>query len=585
MARFVITDRNDVFQAVLDLWAAAGLSFQRLPGQTLHCAAARKRAIDHTNIMVRTSDRWTVGTGTYFRFDGAHGATALGPLTGMRPSDIARMRSELVGHYAIAHREGPVVHVFCDEVCSYELFFATGTQNGGFMVGNFLADFLPLVPQTEPSELEALRTAFHGDRGISGKSAFCGVVAVRGHEYVQIEERGNGWSARLLGDIPRSSSVTPETFDAAVVEYTAATDAIFNALRAFPSVAVNVTGGLDSRLVLAAAHKHGLANHLLYGRGNSRMTNTKRQDLAAARRLAALVGGRLTVMDWRQGRPYTAAERSALQRRYGFKQPYAGTAGVLASFEGTIDPYPSLQLAGYGPGFVNRRPWSWEPRTVAPEEFATRYAADYIDVFQDAVSRQTYLDEFTNDLCDLANANGIAQTQGGFDVAGCVALWALAKSSKEAHNINAFNQFAYYFAPHLTTDLLLRLLSVPPNWRSDDHFQIALIAAHCSRVLSIPVFSGTRPFELDAQRLTMAPLNPRSQWSLARRARSKIADIWDMRSDRSYSFETALRRDLSRHARTALDPERFAKKDLRAVYRFVTARELPQAFADACAHH
>ncbi|WP_420450597.1 hypothetical protein [Ilumatobacter sp.] len=573
MARLVITNRGDVFDRVVDRWRASGLEWTRIPG-TLFVAAARKRRIVHRNTSVADERSWVVGTGTYATWDGRWEDAALDVVASrFDRDDPSRVRDEVLGHYALAVRRDDRVAVMCDEVCSAELFLTE--RDGDFVVATALGDVSVVDWIDEPIDVDgALLAAFHGHRGIAGRSAVHGVAAIRGHQFVDLRETPAGWTSRLVDGPPVALRPAPSSEAAAVEEYTAATERLVAALATGPDYGVNVTGGLDSRLVAAAAHRFGSPSRLLYGAGNSAMTNTRRQDLTAARSLSAHLDVPLTILDWRQDRPWTAVERAALRDRFGFSLPYGATAGVMAEMAaaGPAATIPPLQLGGYSPGFTNKKVWEWT-EAVDAVEFARRWAAPYLGVLRSATDRHRYLERMAGDLESLADQLGVARHDGRFGVADAMVVFGFAYVSKDAFNTVAFNEWAFALAPHMTSDLLLRVLSVPPEWRRGDRFQLALIRALDPEVLSIPVFSGTRPFRA-ADDGGLVAVDPRRDWTVHERATEKVRDLARSGALRTRRFRRTLLDDLRPLVGDAIDPERLVDQDLRAVFRFVVAREV-----------
>ena len=597
-----ITNAPRAFETVLGRWDAADLpEGMRIADPRVAVATAMKRSIDHVNALALGNDRWIVGTGTYVTYSGKIGGDALEEI--WRAADLEaplEVRDLLFGHYAIAMRSGNRIVVFYDAIASYELYFWTDPADGGtFLASNFLSDVLS-HPAIRPkvSDFDAIKAAYHGERGIGRHALFDGVLSVEGTSTSRSRSATGTpappcatWRVRRAGRrLPRSMPC--------LATNVAESDRIFAALTAFSTIAINCTGGLDSRLLIAAAHRHDLAPVLLYGAGNSRMTNTRAEDLEAARMVSEAYGWPLHVMDWRQDRPYTEEKRRELHAKYGFKQPYGSTEDLLRCFEGGIAPYPDLQMGGYNPAFTNLKPWSWEGEGIALRGFLARFAADYIDVFASETSRNAYLDRLSADFADLAADLGVVIEDGRLPREDFVRLLIHGRAPKEAFNLNAFNQFAYYLDPYFTTMLFSCLVAVPPDWRRGDRFQLHAIAANCDHALDFPIFSGLKRYRLDREAMTMHTVDPSSGHGIvqpcpsgrgiARRVALKVLGVLQRRGvpgppRRSGEAPTDATPQFRHAARAALDDAgpsgnidnaAFAQKDLRAVYRYLTAREI-----------
>ncbi|MCQ8185495.1 hypothetical protein [Parvularcula maris] len=574
MARFYVTNSAPVRRRLEEGWKEAGLRSAPMEGD-LYAASAKKRSIEHVNAASEGPDRWLIATGSYGSFEDGWGGEALPQLLRrFDPSAPLKSRSDLFGHYGVAVRQGGSAFVFCDPIASYEIYVAASVS-GDFLVATSLSDCMkaPWAGSTI-GERQALVAAFHGERGLGWRSTAEGVLSLRGHQYAALTRSERGW--RL--DLRRAERTEPRRargrFGDAVEAYAQTTRSMLQVAKRAGRPAVNATGGLDSRLVLAAAKEAGMAGHLLYGKGNSALTNTRRQDRVAAQDLARYLGSELTVMDWSGHHVPHERRRRLLRQRYGFKLPYGGTERIIEAFEGGIDPYPDLQLAGYGPGFTNARIWSWQ-EPVGVREFAKRYASAYLDVFRSAPAREAYLDHVEEAVGEIAEAAGVPVKGGMITPEAAVALWASTKTSKESFNVQAFNEFCYYLAPHFTSQLQDQLLAVPPEWREGDRFQLTLIAAHDSGILDVPIYSGTRHYVLDRANMTVGLLEGRRDpASLLRRIRTKALETWEARQDRSETIRAELLEALRPLCGDDIDPEKLATKDARAVFRFMTAREM-----------
>uniref|UniRef100_UPI000A4C8EA6 hypothetical protein n=3 Tax=Vibrio TaxID=662 RepID=UPI000A4C8EA6 len=66
----------------------------------------------------------------------------------------------------------------------------------------------------------------------------------------------------------------------------------------FSNISLCMTGGLDSRVVLSSYLSSGCSPSLLYGEGNSGLTNTKKKDLEIVEIIESKLGLKLDKMDW-----------------------------------------------------------------------------------------------------------------------------------------------------------------------------------------------------------------------------------------------------------------------------------------------
>jgi asparagine synthetase B (glutamine-hydrolysing) len=225
--------------------------------------------------------------GTYLTEAGETGAAALARVaTALTAPDPRAAREALIGHYALVARNGDRVVAMADPIATHDLFLRR--SGGGMALATFLSDMLIGGAVGEIDEVAALRAAYLGEAGLAGRTILPGVRSLRGHEWLEGDlgrRDADRWTVR--GAPPGPTAPWPD-MDAALQGYAHETGRVFGALAGIGPVAINVTGGLDSRLAAAAARAAGIEPRLLYGRGDSRMTNTRAEDLAVVRRAARL---------------------------------------------------------------------------------------------------------------------------------------------------------------------------------------------------------------------------------------------------------------------------------------------------------
>ncbi len=460
-----------------------------------------KRAVAGTNVASVGASDWIAVAGTLI-CDRSLGGAALPAAYAAFARDPEHARDRLLGHYAVAVRLGERVHVLTDEQGSLALYY--GTRGRDFVVSNSLQLVATVLGAGDVDPAALLNFVLDWE-SVGPATIFPGVKRLFGGERLVIDPSAG--SLDVVETRQTMACLSPgaqASMPQAVAEYVTAVREVFDELSAVPSVGINTTGGLDTRTVLAAALDRGIAPLLMYGVGNSMLTNTRPEDLEAAVSLARLFGLPFYRMDWSGSQPHSRERLTALFRRHGFPfTTYGSSDGFLRELEGAIEPYPMLQMGGYSPAFTNMKLWERatgeysiddivehylgkvDPRAVGPERYGS-YRQHVASAIREALERGPV---------DVPEGALSAQTF----VQARLSLYIRPESIAA----NFFNEFSYYLAPFLTKRLYDPLLTLPLEFRKGDAFQLRVIHALCGRCLEVPVFSGLHAQVLDLEQFTM----------------------------------------------------------------------------------
>lgn len=505
MARWHLTSDPDDHARLVSMAETAGLSTSGATGgSSHHVAAYEKRAIDASNFRA-LADGWICSAGTVLA-GGVLGGDALELVhTLVRERGVHDARQQILGHYAIAVRHGQTIDIFTDEQGSISLYYRIdgprfAISNSLQFVGACLDD-----PRIEPIELVAHAL----QKMSSGPDTFLsGVRRLFGSQTIRIDV---ATGSCVVGDVPnrmRRLDPEPSSMDDAVERYTGLVRETFSQFHAADSVAVNTTGGIDTRTVLAATLDSGITPLLMYGQGNSRLTNTKTPDMKVAQQLGELTGLGLYTMDWSGSQPHSPERMTALFERYGFLfSLFAGSDGLLREMEGGITPYPQLHLGGYTPAFTNKKPWELQRERYVIDDVVNSFmesrhellAPDAIESYRQHIQRSV--------RAALAHAPEPFPEAGTTrDVFTFARLFVHLRRVSRAANF--FNEFAYYLSPFMLKRLCDPLLTIPLEFRDRDEFQVRLIDALRPELLDVHSYSNMMRHEFDRESFTMRRVEP-----------------------------------------------------------------------------
>lgn len=521
MARWHLTSSPDLHGRAsrvgdaADLRATGDLS---APGH--HLRVYGKRAIDDAN-MLRLGDDWICVAGTVL-FDHRIGGATLADIHRLFVDEgVVRTRRNLIGHYAMAIRHGDTITAFTDEQGSISLYYAIDGPR--YVLSNSLHMAAACVD--EPS-LEPIEVVAHALQKMStGPTTFLADVRrLFGSQVITIDTASGRVAVEDVPNVMRSLEHEPTSIEEAVDGYVELVRDTFSHLDAVSTLAVNTTGGIDTRTVLAATLERGFSPLLMYGVGNSKLTNTKTPDMQTAKALGDLTGLDFYTMDWSGNQPHSPERMTELFRRYGFLfSLFAGSDALLEEMEGGIRPYPQLQLGGYTPAFTNKKPWEVERDAY--------FVSDVVESFLESryehlvePGRSVYPTHIEQRVRDALRHAPVAFLDEGASrevFTYCRLFVHLRRVSRTA---NFFNEFSFYLSPFMVKGLCDPLLTIPLRYRDRDEFQVRLIDALQPELLDVPCYSNMLRHEFDRATFTMHRVEPEVA-KLPKRIRARIGRL------------------------------------------------------------
>lgn len=514
MARWHLTEGENVGYQAARTCESAGLDSsgsQSGPGYDVR--AYEKRAVAGTNFVNVGENGWICSAGTVIA-DGELGEAALRELyERLLDGGVTEARSSVIGHYAIAAKHDDTVTVFTDPMGTFRLYY---TADGSpLAISNSLQVVAASLPSRSVDPIRVIEDAFQQAISTGEDTFYEGVKRLFGSQVLSI--------SLPEGDLTVSNLPSPEhdvpagttSISEAVERYRSEVRTIFGELAGIDSVALNTTGGLDTRTVLAGLLDAGIEPQLIYGVGNSGLTNTKQADLEAGLKLANALDLPYYQMDWSDDHPHSRETLSRLFRRHGFLFSNYGTPrSLLSELDSGITPYPTLQLGGYSPAFTNKRLWDNEEGTYSFEYLVDHFVHRGVD--DDAFEcAEAYREDIAREIRIALDRGSIEYPERDVPLETFVKARLFLYVRPASDPANLFNEFSYYLAPFLLKRLYDPLLNVPMAYRQRDEFQVRLTHGLCPDVFDVPVFSGRQPAEIDLKSFTM-------RRPLAHRLRSRV---------------------------------------------------------------
>jgi len=500
MARWHLTGGGETARRARAVCESAGLETSgSRSGPGYDVRAYGKRAIDATNFVDFGEDGWICSAGTVVS-NGELGEAPLREIYRRLSSDgVSAARSGVIGHYAVAAKVGDTVTVFTDPMGAFRLYYAADASP--LVVSNSLHVVAESLPSLTVRPIRVVTDAFQQAISTGEETFYEGVNRLFGSQVLTVGLTAGELSIdRLPTD---SYEVRNDISAEAVVDrYRSEVRDVFDHLVGIDSVALNATGGLDTRTVLAALLDRGIEPGLIYGVGNSNLTNTKRSDLEASLELAEALDLPHYRMDWSDDHPHDPGTLSELFERHGFLFSNYGTPrSLLRELEGGISPYPRLQLGGYSSAFSK----TWEGKRET-DEFTFDALVDHWvhDGVEDPAfeCEESYRADTADQVRAALDHSPIDYPDRGASLETFLSAQLFLYNRAAADPANLFNEFTYYLAPFLVGRLHDPLMEVPMEYRTDAEFQIRLVHSLAPDLFEVPVFSMLEPRVIDLDSFT-----------------------------------------------------------------------------------
>jgi hypothetical protein len=406
---------------------------------------------------------------------------------------VQKLRSKLLGHYAVAVKHGNHITIFTDPQGALTLYYAKVDSSDWFL-SNSLHTCASALSKRVIDRTALIGAAFQASN--PGRYTFySGVKRLFGKQVITIDSKQKEFQVRRLPS--ENETLTSYPFEDTVTRYKKEVQSVFGQLSEVGSVGLMATGGLDSRMVLSALLNQNTEPLLLYGTGNSSLTNTQVSDHRLISQIANDLGLHLYEMDWSGEQPYSTKTLETLFQKFGFKfEVYGGSTSFLDELEGRISPYPDLMLGGYSPALTNMKLWELDAQTFTGDILRGHYTSDCIRnrFFR---CEEEYVGYIKQAVDDALQYSGIEKINDSFSLSDFVQARLFLYLRAESRFLNLANEFGSYVAPFLLKRLYDPLVCMPFEHRRKDKFQVSLIHDMFPALLGYPLFSGLRKARVD----------------------------------------------------------------------------------------
>jgi hypothetical protein len=398
---------------------------------------------------------------------------------------VENVRSKLLGHYAIAVKRDDKITLFTDPLGSFSLYYASG--DGSWFASNSLhacavscdrvsLDATRLIATILQSGLPADRTFYEEIRRLLGMQVLRANTA-EGSLHVESCDPPTY-------SLPERPSSVSEAIDL----YGERVRSVFERIAKIGDIGVILTGGLDSRTVLAGLLNQELSPTILSGTGNN-STKPLESDHDIARKIAESFGLDFYEMDWSDRQPHSRGKLERSFERHGFgHEVYGSPESMVKYLRGSTTEKPELIVGGYSPAFTDIEPWEGGKGEFEMGNLLEEYLDDHFRT-ENVKCKDEYRRKIKRDVEKSVEyrKNKIGES--------AVSRSELSKSrvdlriNRDARFANFANKFTHYLDPFRVKKLYDPLKNMDPNFRHKRKLQVGVINNKKSQLTKIEAVS------------------------------------------------------------------------------------------------
>lgn len=519
MARIIFT--NNV--GILNKWTKRNIEsgfseYNSIFSEPFSMVVHKKRVKKIENLFQSENGDFCSAVGTFI-YKGEFGKTALIKCYKDFDEDIEKIRDNSLGNYLLAIKKCDKIRLFVDRNQIFRVYYFK--KGDTFLLANGLYEIGCVLDSIEINEFVFLEeTMLMGS--IGQEAIFKNVFRLFGHQYIEIDLR-NLETSFSLKDLPYTRErrdLSHSSLDSIVNDYVNIVKPRFEIIaKVFgENIRLHQTGGLDSRTIFAGLMSVGCKPKIMYGEGNSVLTNTKNEDLSINAIYAKKFGLDFYKMNWKDNYVQSIQEWPELLKRYGFNfSIYGGNRSFFREYEGLIPDYPDFMECGYFLENLRLREWADTEieDSISMKDFINRYLLGGAygnfsageGVYSNITKFRKYL---TEKYIRFANLYGIPLEKGitkeNFDEV----RWIHARNC-DSRMVNFLNDFAPSISLFSVFGLHEFPFDVPARYRRNAQFQLMFIHKLFPQALEVPIFSHCQKQRFNSNTFTIQAQHTKSE--------------------------------------------------------------------------
>lgn len=412
-------------------------------------------------------------------------------------NDIDLIKQTIIGNYVILIKKENNIFVFNDASNLYTLYYHQ--KNDNIYIGSDLFDLA--INRNEKKSLTIDENNFLEGvfvNGILGEATiFKEIKKLLGHEYISINLRTENFKINHIS--VKKSIISKLSFERNFEKYhKTLINNINSIVKHYKNIAIFITGGLDSRVILSAFLNAGVKPTLLYGIGNSAITNTNNNDYEIVKKIAKKFDLELIKMNWSSPNPIDK-HWDELSVKYGFhSEIYSGNINVIHEIE-QLKNIDFIEF-GYMGEVLRNSAWmdNYNKDFLCSKKLAELYLAKYNTGI--IKNKEEIIENIENYFISVSERHEIDFKNISKDQ-NQIYDNEYRKFS-DTHFLNFVNLYTFSLSILGNVHLLNIAATIPYDQKENGKFQIEIIRKLYAPVLSIPIFTHGKFIKIDKSNLT-----------------------------------------------------------------------------------
>ncbi|RBP58086.1 hypothetical protein DES36_12521 [Alkalibaculum bacchi] len=434
--------------------------------------------IDYCNYYEENNDFiCTVGTIIYRQATGISALKQI--LRDFSTYNIENIRNVSIGNYAVIIKKGLDIYIFVDKNSIYNLYYYN--DNNEWLVSNTYYHLGKVRSTNKFNYLDILEYSFN-NAIIGNKTPIEGIYKLLGNEYFHIDLNLNKMQTKKL-DCNNSLCKT-SSFDLFLSDLK---NIIHVISKNYSNITISSTGGLDSRLFTALFLSNNVKPQLVYGIGNSKLTNTKVRDLEINKMYSECYDLKLSLMNWETKVPFNIDWDYSLEKFGELFIADAGNKNIYDSFECIEFDYITF---GYFGELMRNIEWidmiSSEYFTL--QQFVEMYINKNIPVNED--TKRNIYDYIYSKFAAICQAEEIDINMIHKDKFSLIHYHY--RRNADTVMCNLMNIYGHSSIVLSEDSLLQYILNVPYNKKMNSKLILKVIKCLYPEILKIPIYSHTK---------------------------------------------------------------------------------------------
>jgi len=441
------------------------------------------------NFVEFSNGDFIAGVGTYV-YENRTGENALRDIYANFESGINQLKEDIIGNYCIFIKKGGRAFVFVDKYEVINTYYYTDGER--WVISNYLANIPISTTHAEINEYPLIEYCFND--GILGRDTFFkGVYKLLGFEFIEIDPETGVMKVNELpiqrevfGDL--SLDEYADLFSARMIDIIKSVKVAFG-----ENLGSFMTGGVDNRGILAALLNVGAKPTLMYGVGNSPITNTKTGDLIAVKAIAKRFNLQFYQMDWSTNENISGCWRENFEK-YGFYSDiYSSSEGFVRELESKLPGNIDIIFTGYyGENFRSRLPEDYYGLTPIDMNTFIRQKGSFLgksSIIPDFEEYITFLEKKLRYYCNIYGVLHDEKIDGETTFPSVYETWYnLLRRNPDSSFTNYINLFTNCMAV-CSSPKLHDAFALPAEHKKNERFMLNYMEKTYPEVLEIPFFS------------------------------------------------------------------------------------------------